>query len=224
MSNLEWNKEKPLERLFGVSRRANQALRDYAKMGSGRSQRKLIKYYKEQAVSDPLARQPTLIYSTLSRWSYQFDWVARVDAWTKIQQEREQAEWEDRRRQIRQQDWEHGQQLRELADTILEAAPAFVKRREKTDKGETRVRREETGDGEVTITKTRVDTRIVTVALDGHLLTRLEKLASDLGRLSSEVPPVTQELDIKSGGEPIKIREVIVELPASAPVEESGAN
>lgn len=175
MNNFTWNLKAPLERAKGVGRRANQALRDYAMMGTGRSLRKLLKRYRGQKADNPQTELPTVKWGTLSGWSCKYDWVARVDAWTAIKQEEEETEWKERQRQIRQQDWSHGQQLREMAAKILEAAPAFIKRRERIEQGEPDAQGH------------RVDTKIITVALDGHLLTKLEKLASDLSRRAAKM-------------------------------------
>lgn len=184
MTTITWNQSAPLERATGESRKANQALRDYAGMGSGRSQRKLIEYYEGQTVSDQLAKPPTLIYSTLSRWSYQFDWVARVNAWTAIQQEQDEIEWSERRRQVREDDWKLADRLRGLANEILDAAPTFYRRKSKLEIGEV-------------VNGVRVDTKVITVALDGNLMTRVVKVASELGRLAAEVqPPLTRSQNL----------------------------
>jgi hypothetical protein len=202
MTTITWNPKAPLERAAGVSRKANQALRDYALMGSGRAQRKLIEHYRGQAASNPLARPPTLRYNTLAGWCLKYDWVARVDAWTKIQQERDEAEWVERRRQIRQDDWTLADRLRELANEILDAAPTFYKRRTKTERGEI-------------VDGIRIDKQIITVALDGHLMTKAAKVASELGRLAAEVQPLPQKHEIggKDGGailtNVIVVREIV---------------
>jgi hypothetical protein len=194
MTKPTWNPKAPLERAKGESRKANQALRDYALMGSGRSQRKLIEHYKKQAASNPLAKPPTLVYSTLAGWCLNFDWVARVDAWTEIRQEQDEIEWAERRRQIRQDDYRLAERLRGLANEILDAAPTFYRRRVKTERGEPTRRVVESGDREVHHI-TRVDTQIVTVALDGNLMTKAAKVASELGRLAAEVQPPAQKIE-----------------------------
>lgn len=191
MTIITWNPKAPLERALGVSRKANQALRDYAMMGSGRSLRKLIERYKRDT-NNP----PTVYFNTMGTWSNKYDWVARVDAWTAIQQERDEAEWVERRRQIRQADWKLADRLRKLANGILDAAPTFFKRRSKLEKGDAIRRVVESGDREV-VHITRVDTQIITVALDGHLMTRAAKVASELGRLAAEVQPLVQRHNLR---------------------------
>ncbi|MCK4958003.1 MAG: hypothetical protein KAT00_01350 [Planctomycetes bacterium] len=179
MTDIIWNPETPLERVKGESRKSNQALRDYAMMGSGRSLRKLAERYKQYA-NEP----PTRFNNTLATWSLKNHWVARVEAWTVIEHKREQTEWEKRRREIRQVDWKHAERLRELADKIIEASPAFIKRRVKLERGEI-------------VNGVRVDRQIITVALDGHLLTKLEKVSSDLGRLAAESQLPVQRHDLQ---------------------------
>jgi len=192
---IAWNPKAPLERAQGVSRKSNQALRDYAMMGSGRSQRKLIEHYKGQAASNPLAKPPTLIYGTLAGWCLRNDWVARVDAWTTIQQERDEAEWVERRRQIRQDDWKLADRLRELVNEILDAAPTFYRRKSKIERGETTTRKTRISDEETIIEKVRVDKQVITVALDGHLMAKAAKAASALGRLAAEVQPLPVKME-----------------------------
>ena len=164
----------------------------------------MIEHYKKQATSAPLAKQPTLVYSTLAGWSLKYHWVARVDAWTAIEQEREEIEWAERRRQIRQDDWVHARRLRDLAEKILDASPVFIKRTVRTEQGLPDAK------------GNRIDTRIVTVALDGNLLTKLEKVASDLGRLSAEIAPPVQRHDLrgKDGEELLPVDRVIAAMLA----------
>lgn len=215
MTTITWNPKAPLERAQGVSRKSNQALRDYALMGSGRSQRKLIDHYKGQAASNPLAKPPTLIYGTLAGWCLKYEWVVRVDAWTAIQQDRDEAEWVERRRQIRQADWKLADRLRKLANEILDAAPTFFKRRSKLEKGDAVRRVVESRDREV-VHITRVDTQIITVALDGHLMTRAAKAASELGRLAAESQSPVQRYNLrgKDGKELLPVDGIVAALLA----------
>lgn len=206
MGDFQWDRSVPFARAKHETLKANRALKDYVALGPGRSFSKLFKIYTE--TSQENGNPPTRCLRTLKHWSSFYKWQARIGDWEELNRVGEEAEWKERQRQIRQQDWSHAQRLRELADKILEAAPAFVKRRERLERGEPDAK------------GNRVDTKIVTVALDGHLLTKLEKLASDLGRLAAEVQPPVQEVDVKSGGQPISIREVIVEL---SPIKEPGA-
>ena len=73
MPDFTWSPKAPLERIKGVSRKANQALRDYALMGVGRSLRKLAKI-TSWSLSD------------LVKWSGNCRWQERVRNYDDIQQ------------------------------------------------------------------------------------------------------------------------------------------
>jgi len=122
MTDRLWNWDEPLQRCpeMGESRAANQALRDYAMMGARRSLRELAEKYKLYS-SEPQAKNPpTRKAATLFAWSARFDWVARVNRWQELEQERAQDEWRERRGQIRQTEWEMHEALIEKARRMLE--------------------------------------------------------------------------------------------------------
>ncbi|MEE9401235.1 MAG: hypothetical protein V3V32_04370 [Dehalococcoidia bacterium] len=68
----------PLIRISGESKRGNQALRDYALMGAGRTLRSLHERYYQQQTSGGLAKPPTINLRTLFDWSQKFSWQNRV--------------------------------------------------------------------------------------------------------------------------------------------------
>ena len=71
------------------SKKAYQALRDYAHLGPARSLRRLHALYVEQAADTakdaPLP--PTVRLASLMAWSARHDWQARVDAWDRERDE-----------------------------------------------------------------------------------------------------------------------------------------
>ena len=164
---VRWSPDNPLQRGKGETRKAAQALRDYAMLGAARSLVKLRRRYLDGDVLEP----PTRSLTTLQHWSAQHEWQRRVAIWEDLEAERRVERWRERRDELAELDWQHGKRLRELASKIMDAAPAFVRRREK---------RETLPDGTQRLT--------VTVALDTVALTRIEKLASDLQRLAAELP------------------------------------
>lgn len=71
------------------SKKAYQALRDYAYLGPARSLRRLHALYVEQAADTakdaPLP--PTVRLASLMAWSARHDWQARIDAWDRERDE-----------------------------------------------------------------------------------------------------------------------------------------
>jgi hypothetical protein len=105
----QFNLDAPLERIYRESTRANQAIRDYAYMRSGRSLRILLARYqdmkKDWKVGQPVP--PTTSWQTLIEWSSGFAWKERVGAFDAIMQRedeiafsKEQEEWRRRRRAL----------------------------------------------------------------------------------------------------------------------------
>lgn len=117
-----WDYDNPLQRCpeMGESRAANQGLRDYALMGARRSLRSLLAEYKKQKSSNPSTKPPTCKFNTISRWSQNYDWVARVNRWQELEQERAIEERREWRAQIRQTEWEMHNALIEKAQKMLE--------------------------------------------------------------------------------------------------------
>lgn len=90
----------------GESRKARQALLDYAQMGSGRGLRKLHARYQAEELA------PTRRLSSLLAWSSRFDWQARVARFDLAQQEEQQEVWLRRKAEAREQDWTDAARVR----------------------------------------------------------------------------------------------------------------
>lgn len=97
-----WDSLDPLAADDGETTKANQALRDYALLGSGRSLKKLCQKYEQlrQAGSD---QPPTTRLPTLEQWSKENKWQARVADYDRLLflerdnlRRRRFQEWEDR--------------------------------------------------------------------------------------------------------------------------------
>lgn len=68
---MDFDRDNPLNRIPGESRKANDALRDYYALGMERSMSKLQKKYKESGIKRG--------FDIIARWSSVFAWQARVD-------------------------------------------------------------------------------------------------------------------------------------------------
>jgi hypothetical protein len=120
--------ENPLGRLPGESLRANQALRDYALQGPGRSQRKLFEQYRQQIDSKTTAEKPPAKrLRTLAEWSSRFAWQGRVEAWERLMDATDEQKWAERRHQLREDEWEIGLAYLELVRNGLAESPKFIK-------------------------------------------------------------------------------------------------
>lgn len=90
----------------GESRKARQALLDYAQAGAGRGLRKLHARYQAAETA------PTRRLSSLLAWSSRFDWQARVARFDLAQQEEQQESWARRKAEVREQDWTDAARVR----------------------------------------------------------------------------------------------------------------
>lgn len=125
------------------------------------------------------------------RASVEWHWRDRAEAFDQAERERAEAEWEERRAEIREQDYRQAKELRNLAQAILDASPGFVRERQYT----------------------RGKTKFVIQSLDGRLAVQALEASSKLQRLAAEMADPAQKVDITSGGKTISIREVVVEIP-----------
>ncbi len=83
-----WDKEDPLRRIEGETVRANQALKDYASLGAGRTVNKLLDKYKNHVIVGE--NPPSRNYMVMARWSTKYFWLDRVGAWQDLQQKEAQ--------------------------------------------------------------------------------------------------------------------------------------
>lgn len=169
----------------GETKKAHQAFIDYALMGPGRSLRKLCARYRGQAGDEAgTEKPPTRRLTTLGEWSSTYDWQKRIEAWNTEQQQVDQAQWEERRRAIREADWEAGEALRELAGDILAQAPQFLKTTRRLVKG----------------SKGQPDREVITVGIDIGAMLKALAQASDLQRQAAGMP---KTIDVTTGGETV---------------------
>jgi hypothetical protein len=171
---LDVSHSEALAVLPGETLRARTAFLDYVRMGSGRSLRKLFDWYHQGQMDGDSAvvEPPTSRLRTLEEWSAKFNWQARIDAYQKELERQEQQRWEERRRHIRESDWDLCERLREHVRQALEQMPQFLKTTRQYVKGRS---------GEP-------DREVVTIQQDlGALLKALE-VVSKLQRLASDLP------------------------------------
>jgi len=201
VTDFPWNPDDPLARVpkstdrAGETTKAHQSLIHYWELGPGRSLAKLVVGYQSQPKDSP-KQPPTRMLSTLKGWSVRHCWQARVARRVELWRLEMDEALREHRLTVLEQDWEHGQRLRSLAGEILDAAPAFVRRKSKRGKPQVIVDGVVTEPGEPTVT---------TLALDSVALHRIEKLASEMTRLASEMETerAGAKVDVTSGGKPI---------------------
>lgn len=104
-------------------------------------------------------------------------WEARAVAWDDHQAELERQRWETRRREVREADYQAGQELRELVEKVLEQTPQFIKTTRRLVKGQGR----------------QPDREVITLGINLEAAVKALKLASDLQRQAAELAPPTQE-------------------------------
>ena len=169
-----FNPDSPLERIPGESLRANEALRDYAFMGPGRSLRKLLDKYRRQTDDgSQTGKPPTARWKTISDWSRRFTWQERIEAWTGIRNTDEDRKWEKRRQNQRKAEWKLRNKIGKTLDAVYAEIPNYHKTRRQFIK--------ETGQ------------EIVTVRLDTPFIAKLMEAFSKLGRLAAGMATEHQE-------------------------------
>ena len=185
----KYDSEDPLARMEDESPHQNAALHRYAVMGSMRSLKKLAQVFEEEQKKrdrgdKTIPKVPTTSYGTLCKWSTNNDWVNRVMQWEMRQRLEEEEMWKERRKQVREDDWTHARELRQLAEKIIAAAPAFINRsRRVVDEGTPTIIDLE---GEI-VKQGKPREIVVTVALSIADLVRVEKIAMQMGRLAAEM-------------------------------------
>lgn len=98
-------------------------------------------------------------------------WLDRANAWDDHCAKHDIDQWEKRRKEVREQDWKIGKDLRDLAVEILEHGPNYIIERHRTVRGN----------------KDQPDQIIITLALDINAAVKAGKLGSDLQRLAAEM-------------------------------------
>jgi hypothetical protein len=184
---MNWDKDNPLARCQGETKRANTALADYAMMGPARSLAKLAEHYVSQpATSAP----PTRRLNALKRWSTRHDWQARVSAWEDIKRAEAEEEWGRRRSELCEIEWGKARQLLERADAMLKL-PLTEKIVD--------------SDGQMVVIKP--------VRWSAADIARYTETASKLMRLAAGME--TERTDVTSGGQPLTFRVVYENGPES---------
>jgi hypothetical protein len=111
-------------------KRAIQALRDFAFMGTMRSIEKLWESYLQLEATDRNYIKPAKHIAFLKSWSMYYAWQERVKLYDKRQEEKRQAEtdefWRQARGTIPQEDYRQGKRLREIIDKTFEKAEDFI--------------------------------------------------------------------------------------------------
>ncbi|MCG3207298.1 MAG: hypothetical protein FOGNACKC_00898 [Anaerolineae bacterium] len=135
-SRVEWSDLDPLEQIPEESPKANQALFDYAMMGLNRNLRRLVKRYEEEyelSQRGEAAEPPTRWWATIARWSREYAWVARVQAWEDLERKRRIARRRERIEQWEDDAWDLSQQLAGKARQMLK----FPLARQEVEDGKT---------------------------------------------------------------------------------------
>jgi len=180
VAGFSWDTDNPLHRAAGESARANAALRDYFRMGAGRSLRVLLeRYIQQKANTDATERPPTVQWWTLSTWSDRYDWQKRVEAQTVIEAAEDEATWRERRREAIERDWQVASKLLKLSDQILEQGPKFLKATTRVIKQGRPALRDTEGR---LIDPGEPEERLTVVALDAGLAVKAAATGSDLAR------------------------------------------
>lgn len=122
--------DEVVPRAISESSKAYQACADYCMMGSARSLRKLLQVYKsahnhngEQGIQSgyKAGAVPTVRLSTLTTWSSAHDWTDRALAWDAALVDEDALIWQERRKQVKEREWEAGEELarRALSNLVL---------------------------------------------------------------------------------------------------------
>lgn len=167
-ATVEFDPIEPLAPVRSETKKANEALRDYARMGPARSLRKLHARYTQQKLSGDITIPPTLSLYTLGNWSMRFGWPARAEAFDILERRANDELWKERREKIRELDFSFSDKLRDLAEKIISEGPSFIRTSRRRIKGDPE--------------KGKPDTIVVTMALDGALMISALETASKLQR------------------------------------------
>ena len=109
-----WDPDNPLDLIAGETNKANKALRDYVLLGDNRSLSGLVKSYQSRPESIPTKQE-----STLKKWSTRYRWQGRIADYERLQFLKAEADWEERRKQLKEEDWTAGNRLRQVGHILL---------------------------------------------------------------------------------------------------------
>lgn len=118
-SERRWDWDDPLARMPGETVRANLALRDYARMGPGRSLLRLVERYQSRSLVE---RPPYRSYSSLHRWSRRCGWAERAARFDELQDAALEVTWQQRRQEEREREWQVASSLLATAERLLDEA------------------------------------------------------------------------------------------------------
>ncbi len=144
--------------------------------------RSLLKAFNRARREKGIKRAAKSLPGNWGRWSLGFNpkgkkiknsikWAARANAWDDHLANLDIDTWAARRKEIREQDWIAGEELRDLYKRIMDETPNFVIQKQKFIKGE----------------GGNPDKIIVTIALDGHLMIKTLEVSSKLQRLAADM-------------------------------------
>jgi hypothetical protein len=107
-------------------------------------------------------------------------WEERARAYDDYLTEQDRLKWEERRRALREADWQTGQKLREQANAAIDQVPQFLKTTRRLIKG---------GEGQP-------DREVITMGLRLNEVSGAAEVASKLQRLAAEMPTERQQVDV----------------------------
>lgn len=187
--SIDFDPSAPLESIRGETKTANHALREYCRMGPGRSIRNVRERlnaeinagaFRVKNGGNTEKIKPYATTRTFENWSSRNHWVARAAAFDLLEEQERASKWRERRESVREKDYQVADNLRTIATDIITAAPNFIRSTRRRVRGETI----KNPDG----TETRApDTILVVTALDGDLLIKLLDLASKLQRSAAGI-------------------------------------
>lgn len=162
---------KPWQRRDGESRVAYDAFCHYYRLPvRGRSLDAAYRAGAKQGEN----RDGKIAPSHWAAWSSKHEWVARAAAYDEHLAEQDRLQWEERRRRLRERDWEQADQLRQVVADALPHANQFVRRQTTTVRGNAAAG--------------IPDREIVTLQFDITALARVLTDASKLQRLAADEP------------------------------------
>jgi hypothetical protein len=106
-------------------------------------------------------------------------WEARAQAYDDHLTEQDRLKWEQRRRELRESDWQTGEKLREQVNAAIEEIPQFLTTKRRVIKG----------------SPGQPDREVITLGLKLNEVAGAAEVASKLQRLAAEMPTDRQQVD-----------------------------